>query len=207
MIVFRGLAAGLVAAVVASGCSLSGRSFGRYVDDSTLTATVKMKLIGQRPQALTRIDVDTFEGIVYLTGMVQDAGQKSDAEIAAWRVDGVEQVVNDLQVRETGAALPAASPDMQPRVLVDGLPGIARIDAGLPGMPGAAYDASGRQVATIYTLSMRDLAQTGFDHLRAIGRTIDHVSILPVAIAPDRPEGQYTILLWHVSPTEAAALK
>jgi BON domain len=205
--VIRGVAVGLVLAVMASGCSLAGRSFGRYVDDKTLTASVKMKLIGQRPQALTRIDVDTFEGTVYLTGMVQNALQKSDAEIAVWRVDGVEQVVNDLQVRDAGAAPPAASPDMQRRVLVDGLPGIARIDAGLPGMPGAAYDASGRQVATIYMLTMRDLAQTGFEHLRATGRPIDHVTILPVAIAPDRPEGHYQILLWHVSPTEAAALK
>jgi hypothetical protein len=43
--------------------------------------------------------------------------------------------------------------------------------------------------------------------MRATGRPIDHVSIFPVATAPDRPEAQYYVVLWHVSATEAAALR
>ena len=94
---------------------------------------------------------------------------------------------------------------MGDRTLLDRLPGIARLDAGLPGAPGAAFDGSGRLVATVYTLSMREIAQEGFQGMHTAGRPIDHVSIVPIATAADRPEAQYHVVLWHVSATKAAA--
>jgi hypothetical protein len=195
----------LLCLLAASGCSLAGRTFGRYVDDKALTGAVKLTLAAQQPSTMARISVDTYEGIVYLSGKAQSEEQKWSAEIAARRVDGVQQVVNDLQVR--GAVAPAASPAMSDQVLVDRLPGIVRVDAGAPGAPRTAYDGSGRLVATVYTLSMRELAQEGFQGMRTSGRPIDHVSIFPLATAADRPEAQYQVVLWHVSATEAAALR
>src|SRR5688572_30646842 len=194
----------LICLLTASGCSLAGRTFGRYVDDGTVTAAVKLRLAAQQPATVARINVDTYEGIVYLSGTTLSEEQKSYAEVAARRVEGVVQVVNDLQVR--GGA-PAASPAMSGHALADQLPGIARFDAGLPGSPGAAYDRTGRLVATVYTLSMRELVEAGFQGMRTTGRTIDHVSILPIAPGPDRPETQCHVVLWHVSATEAAALR
>jgi hyperosmotically inducible periplasmic protein len=187
-----------------SGCSLAGRTFGRYVDDQAVTGAVKLRLAAQQPATVARINVDTYEGIVYLSGTAESEEQKSYAEIAARRVEGVQQVVNDLQVRGTG---PSASPAMNGHGLIERLPGIARLDAALPGAPGAAYDRSGRLVATVYTVSMRELAQDGFQNMRTTGRPIDHVSIFPIATAADRPEPEYHLVLWHVSATEAAALR
>jgi hypothetical protein len=201
-----GLAVMLVSLLLASGCSLAGRTFGRYVDDKALTAAVKLKLVAQQPATMTRMKVDTYEGVVYLSGTAQSEEQKSYAEIAARRVEGVLQVVNDLSVR--GGAAPAASPVLMEHVLLQRVPGIARLDTTQPGsQSAAAYDRSGRVVATVYTISMRELAQEGFAGMRATGRPIDHVSIFPVAIAADRPEAQYHVVLWHVTTTEAAALR
>jgi hypothetical protein len=200
----RAVLLSLLCLLSASGCSLAGRTFGRYVDDKALTGSVKLRLAAQQPATVARISVDTYEGVVYLSGTAASEEQKAYAEIAARKVEGVEQVVNDLQVR--GVA-PSASPARGAHTLKEQLPGIARLEAGLPGSPGAAYDRSGRLVATIYTVSMRDLALDGFQGMRTTGRAIDHVSILPIAPAPDRPEAQYHVVLWHVSMTEAAALR
>ena len=48
---------------------------------------------------LTRVDVDTNNGTVYLNGTVGSAEQKSRAEQLAWQAKGVESVVNNLQVQ------------------------------------------------------------------------------------------------------------
>jgi hypothetical protein len=200
----RAVLLSLLCLLSASGCALAGRTFGRYVDDKALTGAVKLRLAAQQPATVARINVDTYEGIVYLSGTSESEEQKSYAEIAARRVEGVQQVVNDLQVR--GSA-PAASPAMTGHGLMERLPGIARLDAALPGTPGAAYDHSGRLVATVYTVSMRELVQDGFQSMRTTGRPIDHVSIFPIATAADRPELQYHLVLWHVSATDAATLR
>ena len=201
----RVLLLSLLCVVSASGCSLAGRTFGRYVDDKALTGAVKLRLAAQQPATVARISVDTYEGVVYLSGTAQSEEQKSYAEIAARRVEGVQEVVNDLQVR--GSVAPAASPAMGDHVLRNRLPGIARFDAGLPGAPGAAYDGSGRLVATVYTVSMRELSLEGVQGMRTSVRPIDHVSIFPVASAADRPEAEYHVVLWHVSATEADTLR
>jgi len=126
-----GRAVALVLLVAAStGCSLAGRTLGTYVDDQTVTAAVKMGLARKEPRTVTRVNVDTFEGTVYLTGEVASAIQKSDAEIAAWKVEGVTQVVNDLTVHgeRTGAPAVSASPPLPASSLLGRIPGIARMD-------------------------------------------------------------------------------
>ncbi|HUF91915.1 MAG TPA: BON domain-containing protein [Candidatus Limnocylindria bacterium] len=201
----RALVLALVCVLAASGCSLAGRTFGRYVDDQAITAAVKIRLAAKQPSTVARINVDTYDGVVYLSGRSESEEQKATAESAARRVDGVAQVVNDLRV--PGEPMTAASPRMDDHALLEQVPGIARIDGGLPGAPAAAYDGSGRLVATIYTVTMRELAQQGFNGMRPTAQPIDHVAIFPVAIAADRPEPEYHVVLWHVSATEAAALR
>ena len=74
--------ASVVAALVVTmlaGCSLAGRTVGTFVDDKTLTAAVKLHIAGQHPSAIKRVNVDVFEGTVYLSGFVERAIEKSDA--------------------------------------------------------------------------------------------------------------------------------
>jgi hyperosmotically inducible protein len=109
----------LAVALVGAGCSsVTGQSFGQEVDDKTITAAVKSKLVVDRAKNLTAVDVDTVNGTVYLKGFVDTPQQKADAETLAKTVGGVKRVVNNLQLQPPAAAAgttaqqtsPAASP-------------------------------------------------------------------------------------------------
>ena len=64
----RTVAAVLILVAVMAGCrSLTGQSAGTDVDDSTITASVKSKLVADKAANLTRVDVDTNHRTVTLT--------------------------------------------------------------------------------------------------------------------------------------------
>ena len=96
----RTVAVLVVIAVVVVGCSMTGKGGGASVDDATITASVKTKMVADRAANLTRVDVDTNNGTVYLNGTVDSAEQKSRAEQLAWQAKGVKSVVNNLQVHQ-----------------------------------------------------------------------------------------------------------
>ena len=70
------------------------------MDDASITASVKSKLVADRATNLTRVDVDTNRGTVYLNGTVDTPQQKAKAEQLAWQAKGVKSVVNNLQVHQ-----------------------------------------------------------------------------------------------------------
>ena len=85
--------------VVAAGCqSVTGKTAGTVVDDTSITASVKAKLVADKPANLTRVDVDTNNGTVYLNGVVDTPEQRARAEELARQAKGVAMVVNNLQV-------------------------------------------------------------------------------------------------------------
>lgn len=85
---------------VTAGCTaMTGKSAGTNVDDSKITAMVKEKLAMEKVSTLTKIDVDTNKGTVYLTGNVENEDLKAKATDIASRVAGVNQVVNNLKVQ------------------------------------------------------------------------------------------------------------
>jgi osmotically-inducible protein OsmY len=92
----------LVALLLAvAGCTaMTGQTAGQYVDDSTITASVKTQLVSDKAANLTRIDVDTTNQVVTLNGIVESAEQKARAEQLASRVNGVKSVKNNLQVQK-----------------------------------------------------------------------------------------------------------
>lgn len=109
------IAVALIAAT--SGCrSFTGRSAGEIFDDKTIAGTVKTKLVRDRLQTLTWVDVDAKNGVVYLTGNAESAAEKARATELAEETRGVKRVVNDIVVNSptTGTAsattAPAASP-------------------------------------------------------------------------------------------------
>jgi osmotically-inducible protein OsmY len=82
-----------------TGCqAMTGETAGQNIDDGTLTTSVKTSLAGERLNTLTRVGVETNNGIVVLTGEVETAAEKSRAGTVASQVKGVKQVVNNLQV-------------------------------------------------------------------------------------------------------------
>jgi hyperosmotically inducible periplasmic protein len=91
----------LVLVAFVAGCtSTTGKSAGTNIDDATITASVKSKLVADKASNLTRVDVDTNNGTVYLNGTVESPELKSRAEQLAWQASGVKTVVNNLQVQK-----------------------------------------------------------------------------------------------------------
>ncbi len=71
---------------------------GAAVTDASVTAAVKTRLLADPDVAGLRIDVDTNDKVVTLTGTVATAAQKTEAESIARDTTGVTRVVNNLRV-------------------------------------------------------------------------------------------------------------
>jgi len=85
--------------VLITGCqAMTGETMGQNIDDGTLTSYVKTKLASDKLVTLTRVGVETNNGVVYLTGEVETAEQRSRIGSLASEVKGVKKVVNNLQV-------------------------------------------------------------------------------------------------------------
>ena len=76
-----------------------GSSAGEVVDDSILTAKVKAALVGSSATKAHQINVETNQGVVQLSGFVDDAAAKSAATDVAKSVTGVKDVKNELSVK------------------------------------------------------------------------------------------------------------
>jgi len=98
---FKTIAVLLLMALSLGACqAMTGKTAGQNVDDATITAAVKSKLVADRASNLTRVDVDTNNATVYLNGTVDTPEQKAKAEQLAWQAKGVKSVVNNLQVQK-----------------------------------------------------------------------------------------------------------
>jgi len=91
----------LLAIAVIGGCagSRTQESTGEYVDDSAITAKVKNAILGDASLKVLQINVETFKGVVQLSGFVNSPQIKSRAAEVASRVSGVKSVTNDLIVK------------------------------------------------------------------------------------------------------------
>lgn len=71
---------------------------GGAITDASITAAVKTRLLADPDVAGLKIDVDTAEKVVTLTGTVTTAAQKTEAGDIARDTTGVTRVVNNLRV-------------------------------------------------------------------------------------------------------------
>ena len=94
------VAAGVMAA------SAQQRSMGQVIDDTTITTEIKAKLTADTLSNLTKIGVNTRDGVVTLTGDVDSLERKARAAQIAGSIRGVRQVVDNVQVLGGPAAPP-----------------------------------------------------------------------------------------------------
>jgi hyperosmotically inducible periplasmic protein len=71
---------------------------GSYIDDATLTTRVKAKFAEDKTVSALAIKVETFKGVVQLSGVAKSAAEKSQAERLARDTSGVTGVRNDIVV-------------------------------------------------------------------------------------------------------------
>ncbi|MFN7097549.1 MAG: BON domain-containing protein [Gammaproteobacteria bacterium] len=84
-----------------AGCasSTTKESTGQYFDDSVITTKVKSDLVATKNIKSGNITVNTFKGIVQLSGFVNSPEQVLMAGKVASKVPGVIKVENDLLVK------------------------------------------------------------------------------------------------------------
>ncbi len=73
---------------------------GEYVDDAVITTKVKAVIFEDDNLSSMDINVETNNGIVQLSGFVEDEADIDTAENLAATVKGVKDIENDIQVRE-----------------------------------------------------------------------------------------------------------
>jgi osmotically-inducible protein OsmY len=86
---------------VLTGCA-GGRtteSTGEYFDDSVVTSKVKASILKDSKLKLLQINVETFKGVVQLSGFVNSNESANRAVDLTRRVKGVKQVNNSLIVK------------------------------------------------------------------------------------------------------------
>ena len=88
-----------IAALLACASTSKKESTGEYVDDSVITTKVKSQLAGDDFLKSLQISVETFKGIVQLSGFVNNQKAVEKAGQIARRVKGVKSVKNDLIVK------------------------------------------------------------------------------------------------------------
>lgn len=95
-----GLAVG--AAVTGGAALVEERSLGNQVDDLTVKLAINEALFAHNERLFRDVSVDVTEGRVLLTGKVPTAVDRVDAVRLAWQAEGVVEVINELQVSESG---------------------------------------------------------------------------------------------------------
>ena len=83
-----------------AGCASSTVPKGTQHDDSGITSVIEASLEANDKVKARQVEVQTREGIVYLTGVVDTEEARREAGRVAWRTKGVGGVVNDLTVGE-----------------------------------------------------------------------------------------------------------
>ena len=75
-----------------------GKTVGETIDDTSITTRVKTAMLNDPAVGGLRIDVDTFKGVVTLSGRVKNPGERDQAIFLARRTSGVVEVKDALQV-------------------------------------------------------------------------------------------------------------
>lgn len=79
------------------------KTAGEQVDDTVTTAKVKSALINDPVTKARQIDVEVNRGVVSLGGFVDSQTEKDQATQVTKGVNGVQEVKNNLQVKQTVA--------------------------------------------------------------------------------------------------------
>jgi osmotically-inducible protein OsmY len=83
------------------GCAPTSKQSGtgEYIDDTVITTKVKTAIFADPALKVMQINVETFKGVVQLSGFVDSAASVNKAGDVARSIEGVIGVKNNLIVR------------------------------------------------------------------------------------------------------------
>jgi osmotically-inducible protein OsmY len=112
--------------ITSTGCeSMTGttrhdeRSEGRVLDDKNITTGVQKGLDSEPAFKFTGVKVNTFAGIVQLSGFVNTDDQKQRAEALAEGTPGVRQVINGIAIKPEMPTAPTGRPSAGSRIYAE----------------------------------------------------------------------------------------
>lgn len=74
-------------------------STGQFMDDTALTTKVKAAIFNEASLKSAEINVETFKGVVQLSGFVSSSANIDKAVMLARSVNGVQSVKNDMRLK------------------------------------------------------------------------------------------------------------
>jgi osmotically-inducible protein OsmY len=88
-------------ALLMSGCASTStqESTGEYVDDTWITTKVKAKFVEDATVGAMRVNVETFKGVVQLSGFANTPNEIDRAVQLARETKGVKSVKNDIRIK------------------------------------------------------------------------------------------------------------
>lgn len=89
----------LIAGWIGCASTSTQESTGQYIDDSVITTKVKAKIAEDDVLKSFSISVETYKGVVQLSGFVNSQLTVDKAGRMASGVEGVKSVKNDLVVK------------------------------------------------------------------------------------------------------------
>lgn len=81
----------------ASGPGQTGT--GEYIDDSVITTKVKAAIFNEPTLKSAEINVETFKGVVQLSGFINSSADMTKAVEVARSVNGVKSVKHDMRMK------------------------------------------------------------------------------------------------------------
>lgn len=93
------LCVGLVVSLLGCAATPERASTGQYVDDTVITTKVKAAIFEDQALKALQISVETYKGVVQLSGFVDTELSVKKAGEVAGKVPGVVSVKNDLVVK------------------------------------------------------------------------------------------------------------
>jgi hyperosmotically inducible protein len=88
-----------LAAVVGCASTAKQEGTGEYFDDSAITTKVKAVIFNEPTLKVAEINVETFKGVVQLSGFVSSQAAAAKAVELARGVGGVKSVKDDMHVK------------------------------------------------------------------------------------------------------------
>jgi osmotically-inducible protein OsmY len=89
----------LLASLLGCAATSTREGTGEYFDDTAITAKVKAAIINEPTLKSAEINVETFKGVVQLSGFVSSQAAENTAVSVVRKVEGVKSVKNDMRLK------------------------------------------------------------------------------------------------------------
>lgn len=84
---------------VSCAATRTSEGTGEYVDDTVITTKVKAAFLGEEGLKVAEINVETFKGVVQLSGFINSRADADRAITLARGISGVVSVKDDMRIK------------------------------------------------------------------------------------------------------------